>query len=258
MSKTHCFIPDTQIRPGVKTNHIVAAGNYIAAKRPDVIVIGGDWWDMNSLSSYDKAGQKGWEDKDLFEDFHCGVVAMESFMAAVHNRTLQVGCSYNPEVYFLMGNHEDRVRRAREHPDSRRFSEYLTDANFQLSAWDIRVIPFLGIKKIDGILYSHYFENPDSLLGNCIGGAIENKLRKLGHSFTMGHQQTYQSGSIYTATGERRRGLVCGSFYQHEEEYRSVQKNKQHWRGIVFKHEVKNGDYDLMEVSLKYLLKEYS
>ena len=50
----HIFIPDTQVKTGTPTEHLIAAGNYIASKRPDVIIHAGDHWDMPSLSSYEK------------------------------------------------------------------------------------------------------------------------------------------------------------------------------------------------------------
>ena len=49
-----CVIPDCQIKEGVPTEHLEWAGQYIADKKPDVIVNIGDFWDMPSLSSYDK------------------------------------------------------------------------------------------------------------------------------------------------------------------------------------------------------------
>ena len=52
----HTMIPDTQIFPKSKTEHIVAAAKYIRRHKPDRIIIIGDWWDMPSLSSYDTPG----------------------------------------------------------------------------------------------------------------------------------------------------------------------------------------------------------
>lgn len=51
--------------------------------------------------------------------------------------------------------------------------------------------------------------------------------------------------------------MFCGTFYQHDEPYLGAQGNGQR-RQIIFKHEVKDGNYDLMEVSLAYLKKRYS
>lgn len=252
MSKKHAFIPDTQLREGVPVEHIAAAGNYIAEKQPDVIVVIGDWWDLPSLSSYDKAGSLGWEDKDLMSDIEFGCDMMADFLSPI-----EAVNGYSPRLVFCMGNHEDRLRRAREHPEFRRVRRYLSDDLFRLRHFGFKVIPFQAVVKIDGILYSHYFVNPRSLMKRPMGGSITNRLDKLGHSFSMGHQQTHEVGAIYTATGERRRGLVSGAFYAHDEDYIGPQGNAQYWRGMVMKHEVRRGDYDLMEVSLDYLNENY-
>lgn len=254
----HVFIPDTQITPESDIKHIIAAGNYINDKKPDVVIIGGDWWDMKSLCSYDKPGSKGWEAKDVKEDYDAGCHAMDQFLATVRGTTAKKG-GFSPKIIMLEGNHENRIHRAADDPHNSKFRSFLGTDMFRLKDYvlPINYFPFLEIVNVDGIMYSHYFLNPDSLFTNAIGGTIENKLRKLGHSFTMGHQQHKQTGAIYTATGERRVGLVCGRFYQEDMDYLGAQKNKQSWSGIFMKHEVNNGDYDLMEVSMKYLLKEW-
>jgi hypothetical protein len=41
--------------------------------------------------------------------------------------------------------------------------------------------------RIDGVHYSHYFSNTHS--GKPIGGSIDNRLNKIGHSFVAGHEQ---------------------------------------------------------------------
>ncbi len=254
MHKKHVMIPDTQLRPNSAVEHIAAAANYITDKKPDVISIIGDWWDMSSLCSYDKPGAKDWEAKDVKADFEIGCDQMAIFLGKIKKEP-----KYKPEVHFFEGNHEERVMRAAADPYYRKFSGWLNRDQFCFDKYGVKVEyhPFLEIQKIDGICYSHYFLNPDSLYTNSIGGTIENKLRKLGHSFSMGHQQHKQFGSVYTATGERRVGLVCGRFYQDYHEYLGPQKNYQSWSGILMKHEVRNGDYDLMEVSMDYLIREW-
>ena len=254
MKKKHAFIPDTQVKPGVPTNHLIAAGNYIADKKPDVIIHIGDHWDMPSLSSYDQRGSDGWENKDVKEDFESGCDAMADFLRPMKGKR-----NYKPRMIFTMGNHEDRVRRAREDGHNRRFKKFLSDDNFRLREFGWQAVPFQKIAQVDGIMYSHFFINPDSAMSRPFGfnTKIDTMVQKLGGSFSMGHQQTHKLGTTYTATGQRRRGLVSGAFYQHEEDYLGPQKNKQHWRGIVFKHEVHRGDYEVMELSLDYLLSKW-
>ena len=72
----------------------------------------------------------------------------------------------------------------------------------------------------------------------------------------MGHQQVKMTGERYLTNGQRVRGLVCGAAYLHDEKYMGHQGNA-YWRGIFVKHEVRDGQYDLMEVSLDYLCRKY-
>jgi hypothetical protein len=73
----------------------------------------------------------------------------------------------------------------------------------------------------------------------------------------MGHQQGKQQAEMYRSDGTVVRGLVVGSCYLHDEVYLGPQANH-YWRGIVVLHEVQHGNYDLMEVSLKYLRDKYA
>lgn len=248
----HVFIPDTQVRPGVDTKHIACAANYCVAKKPDVIVVAGDWYDLPSLSVYEKPGSKFFEGKNLAHDIAMGNAAWDAFMIPIRKAK-----GYKPRVVFLEGNHEYRMQRAINDDPTRlegvlgrhQFNPYMDS--------DVEYHDFLEIVTIDGIMYSHYFANPQSLTRGVLGGGIDNRLNKLKKSFTQGHQQTLLTGSQYLPDGSRIRGLVAGAFYSHHEEYQGPQ-GQNYWRGIVYKHEVRDGDYDLMEVSLDFLLRHYS
>ena len=67
-------IGDTQCKPGETIEHMTWIGNYIAAKRPDVIVHIGDHFDLPSLSFYDK-GKRDFEGRRLVEDIEVGRAA---------------------------------------------------------------------------------------------------------------------------------------------------------------------------------------
>jgi hypothetical protein len=56
--------------------------------------------------------------------------------------------------------------------------------------------------------------------------------------------------------GTTLRGLVAGSFYLHDEDYKGPQGNK-HWRGMLIKHAVQGGNYNLMEVDIPFLLRRH-
>jgi hypothetical protein len=78
---------------------------------------------------------------------------------------------------------------------------------------------------------------------------------KIGHSFTQGHTQTLDHGIRYVGD-QQQHALVAGACYLHDEDYKGPQ-GQSHWRGIVVKHEVEDGSYDPMFVSLNYLCHKY-
>lgn len=252
--RKHIVIPDTQVKPGVATDHIAAAGQYVAEKRPEVVVILGDWWDFPSLSTHGDA-DIGTAYQD---DVQAGNDALALFTAPIRKVR-----GYSPRLVLLGGNHDDYT--ASSELTSGRPGRFLlanpkmkgkisrNDLNYRALGWEYH--PFLKVVTIDGIMYSHYFYAP--LSGKCYGGSAVYKLGKIHHSFTMGHVQGLDVGRVELPGGRRLRGLVAGSFYSHEEHYKGPQANN-HWRGILVKHEVRDGDYDLMEVSIDYLKRRYS
>ncbi|MDG2088118.1 MAG: hypothetical protein P8J68_05185, partial [Arenicellaceae bacterium] len=83
------------------------------------------------------------------------------------------------------------------------------------------------------------------MTGKPYGGMMETRIKNIGFSFTQGHQQTRKVGERELADGTIQRGLVVGACYLHNEAYKGPQGNS-HWRGLIVKHEVHNGNYDLM------------
>jgi hypothetical protein len=82
-------------------------------------------------------------------------------------------------------------------------------------------------------------------------------LTKKHMSCIQGHQQGLQVAMGHKADGVRLTSIIAGSFYEHDEDYLGPQGNK-HWRGFLVLHEVNNGQFDPMFVSLDFLKKNYS
>lgn len=242
----HIIIPDTQQKKGVPNVHMEWIGRFIADEYDgaDLTVIHlGDHWDMPSLSSYDK-GKKAMEGRRYLQDIEAG---NEAF-ALLHNGFDNVPC----RRVFLMGNHEYRIVRAAE--SDAHLDGIVTLADLDLQYWEVH--DFLEPVNIDGVTYAHYFANP--MTGRPYGGqSMDTRLKSVGYSFTMGHQQGLKVGMRDLTNGRRQRGLVAGSCYLHDEDYLGPQGNNV-WRGILVKHQVAGGNYDLMEVSLDYLARRYA
>lgn len=244
---THIVLPDAQIKPGVPTEHLSWIGRYIVDQfrgQPNVTIINlGDFWDLPSLSSYDR-GKKKMEGQRLKADIEAGNAAFKLLDAPISRQK-----SWNPRKVFLLGNHDFRLQRAVE--DNAQLEGTVSLDDLDTLDWERH--PFLEIVSIEGIAYSHYFVQP--MTGKPVAGMIETRLKNIGRSFTQGHQQVLMYG-LRPVGQTMHHGLVAGLCTLHDEDYLGPQGNAS-WRGIIVCHEVRDGHYDPMMVSLDYLCRRY-
>ena len=246
----HVVIPDTQAKYGVPTAHLTWIARYIAEKfagRPNVRIIHlGDHWDMPSLSSYDRKGGSLMEGRRYTTDIRYGNEAWHLLVDPM--RGLGFDC------HFLHGNHEERIVRAGQQDAQLDGLVTLSDlAVHETPEWQQH--PFLKPVVLDGVMYAHYFAN--RMTGRPLSGqSMDARIKTIGRSFTMGHQQGLWFGRREVVGGQAHLGLVAGSCYLHDEDYLGAQGND-HWRGIIVCYDVHRGDYDPKFVSLNSLCKRY-
>jgi hypothetical protein len=256
--KIHVVIGDTQVKPGVPTDHLGWIGQYIvdqfAGKDVRVIHVG-DHPDMESLSSYDK-GKKQMEGRRYRADIDSANAGWDRLCKplAKYNREQRRRRKpqWWPDRRYLRGNHDHRITRAIELDAT--LDGALSLDHLNMAEWGWKVHEFLEPVTLDGVTYSHYFYNPNTSRPYA-GENVETRLKTIGHSFTMGHQQGVKYAIRNVGRG-RHHGLVLGSTYLHDEKYLGPQGNA-YWRGIVVCHQVENGMYDPMFVSLDYLCRRY-
>ena len=252
--RRHCVIPDTQARPGAPTDHLPWIGEYIAEKKPDVLFHIGDHYDLPSLNSHEQPGSAPVEGARYKDDIEAGRFAWGELTAPIEREKERLRRNkeklWKPEEHVCLGNHEMRADRAANNNPKLIGTIGTQDCTF--GEWTVH--PFLARQFVDGICYSHYFQNTHSSFP--IGGGVENRLSRIGCSFVQGHEQGRREGSKIMASGRTIYGLVAGSCYLHIEPYRGAQ-GQRHWRGIVFLNEVEDGEYDIMPVSLRYLCRHY-
>lgn len=249
IGRVHMVIPDLQVKPHVPIDHLRWIANYAIDKRPDVIVQIGDWADMPSLSLYDK-GKRCYEGRRYVKDVDAANESLDLFEKTLedYNRA-NPEAPYNPRKVLTMGNHEYRIVRATEMDAALDGKLTLNDLHFADRGWECH--DFLGVVEIDGIEYAHYFISGQ--MGRPVSSAAA-LLKARGKSATMGHAQRMDV-SYHPQT--QQIGLFSGTCYQHDETYLGPQGNSAP-RQIIMKHEVENGRYDLMAVSLNFLRKRYS
>jgi hypothetical protein len=249
----HLYIPDCQVRPGDDLRFLERIGKYIAEKQPDVVICGGDFADMPSLSSYD-VGKKSFEGRRYVADIEAAKAGMSSLFAPIdeyNNRAKKNGKKqYKPRYVLTLGNHENRINRAVNDDAKLEGVLSINDLDYE-KRWE--VVPFLDVILIDGVAYSHYFVT--GVAGRPASSA-RAQLLKTHMSAIAGHQQGLQIATGNRADGTLITNVIAGSCYEHDEDYMGPQGNK-HWRGILVLHDVNDGAFDLMPVSLAYLNKKY-
>ena len=250
------MIPDTQVKPGVNTDHLEWAGHYAVKMKPDVIVHIGDHWDMPSLSSYDKKGSRQMEGKRYVKDIDAGNEALDRFMAPIHAEVARLKKgkrkAWNPRLVYTMGNHENRINRAVD--ADAQLEDLISTDDFNLAELGFEVVPFLEPIVIDGVVFCHYICS--GVMGSSISSARIG-LTKRHQSFVQGHVQQRDIAEGVRADGKRITGIMAGIFYSHDEGYITPQHNTgSTWSGVWMLHDVQD-EFDYMPVSIDYLRSKY-
>lgn len=248
----HLIIPDIQAKHGENFEFLTQIGNYIVEKKPDVVINLGDFVDMESLSSYD-VWKKAFEGKRYIKDIEAAHKAMDKLLGPLRTFNARAKKNkekqYKPRLVLCLGNHEERIKRAvNNDPKLEGLIKY---EDLPYNDWEVH--DFLKPVFIDGVAYCHYF--PTGVMGRPATTASA-MVSKLHMSCIAGHQQGKQVAYGKRPDGSTITCIIAGSCYEHQEGYLDHQTN-QHFRGIVVLHEVKNGSFDEMFVSLDYLKKKY-
>ena len=255
MSKRIMVIPDTQVRPEVDPTFLSYIGQYAAEMKPDIIVHLGDFADMPSLSSHDRPGSKSMEGLRYKADIKSAKDAMEVLMTPIWEEQARLKANHrprwNPVLVMLYGNHENRINRAIHNDPKLEGLISLNDLEYESYGW--QTVPFLEPIVIEGIAFCHYFVS--GIMGNPCTTA-RALLTKHHQSCIAGHQQGRDIAYGKRADGTEMTAIICGSCYEHDEHYLNHQTNN-HWRGLYILHDVKDGSFDEMPVSLRYLRRKY-
>ncbi len=247
-------LPDIQAKDGIDFSYLTKIGKYACEKKPDVIVCIGDLADMESLSSYD-VGKKSFEGRRYTKDVQAAKDAQSAFwtpIAKLQDRQRRNKDKvYNPRSVMCLGNHENRINRAVNNDAKLEGLISIDDLDYE-GYWG-EVYPFLETVIIDGVAFAHYFVTGVAGRPSSTANAQMNKQHM---SCVAGHQQGLQIATAHRADGTRLTSIIAGSCYEHDEDYLGSQGNK-HWRGFLMLHEVHDGNFDLMPVSLDYINKKY-
>lgn len=250
IGKRIMVLPDVQAKPGLDFSYLRRYGAYVLEKRPDRIICGGDFGDMPSLSSYDK-GKRAFEGRRYKRDIEATQFAMQAFLGPINEYNKTAKKPYKPEMDLFLGNHEWRIDRATNEDPMLHGMLSVKDLAYEEYGWNVH--PFLEVRVIEGVAFSHYFTS--GVMGRPVTSA-QALLNKKHMSCIAFHQQGLQIATSSRADGALLTAVIAGSAYEHDEDYLGPQGNK-HWRGFLMLNDVKDGGFDLMPVSLSYINQKY-
>lgn len=247
-------IPDCQVKEGVPLGHLTWAGKAIVDYKPDVVVNIGDFADMPSLSTHDKAGSKYFEGKRYTKDIEVVKEAMSMLLAPLKEEQARLKKNkekqYKPRMVMTLGNHCNRINRAVNNNPMLEGLISTKDLGYEKD-WEVH--EFLKPVFIGGVGFCHYW--PVGAMGRPASSPAAI-ISKLHMSCIAGHQQGKQVAYGKRADGKSVCAIIAGSYYLHDEDYMDQLSNS-HWRGLVMLNEVNDGCFDEMFLSINYLKGKY-
>jgi len=241
------WFSDPQLKTGVRSSLPLVAKDIVRFK-PEIIICGGDLYDMPSLSAFD-LGKNSFHERRYLEDIEVGDRAQDEFFEII-KRGKRNNRKWKPEFIFLWGNHEFRILRAKEEIPSN-FQGLIDNHMPDLSRWD-KVYPFLEIMQLSGVCFSHYISQEFSNRPITTAKAI---LTKKHCSFVCGHKQAFEQDRQIKLDGSTIMGVIMGACYFHNEIYKA--QNNHHFRGAMLMKDVKNGVWTTIARPLATLDREY-
>jgi len=253
---THLVIGDSHSHPDVPNHRYDWLGRYITDLQPDVVIDTGDWWDMESLNTFDRPGSKSFEGRRYWLDIEAGIDAQERVAAqlADYNRGRKKKCK--PRLVRCLGNHEQRISRLLE--DEPRWESMVGLHDLMSAEFDWEEHAFGETVLIDGIAYCHYFTS--GVMGRPIGGIhpAASLLSKQYHPCVQGHSHLFDYSEKTDARGEKIRSVIAGCYFGHDLAWAPPSVNRMYARGLLVLRNVKDGQFDHEWVSIDRIQAKYS
>lgn len=248
-------IPDAHTKPGQNLRRFNWLGKFIIDRQPDIILCLGDFADIESLCLYDK-GKKSFEGRRYKKDIKASQEAMNEIFSPIRaynsDKKALRKKQYKPKLYLTLGNHEHRISRVSEL--SPELDEVISISDLEYEKWGWKVIPYLSPLEIEGVTFSHYFSS--GVMNRAISGehpayALATKKFK---SCIQGHSHIFDYCERTDASGKKIQCIVAGCFLdKDEEEAYAGEANKLWQKGLLYLHNVKDGEYDHEWVSVQRL-----
>ena len=234
------------------------ANELIMEKRPDIIVLMGDFVTLNCLSFWDKDKRQRMEGRRYHEEIANANKALDMMFHGLYEEKNRLRKNkkklYIPDIIYLEGNHEDRLNRYLE-----------VDPIFQGQvgiAQDLRLVE-RAISWIDyrdyyyynGIGFTHIPHNAVRPVSGKyhVFKAMDCTIQSVvyGHTHKLETACRHVPGMVHL-----QQVLSCGGYFDEDEEYTNGMLTN-YWKGLILLNNYKEGRFDMETYSLGRLRRMY-
>ena len=263
-SLTIIAIPDSHAEPGQDLTRFTLLGRMICeifAKSDDhcVVVNIGDFYDLNSMSTWEKAGSKSFANRNYRDDIDCGIEAQKLIWKEIedYNRWRRGDHILDIEWHYTLGNHEDRITRAIEADPTKLEGVISLDDLTEGSPIPWTVHPYLRPTFLSGVAFCHYFTS--GVMGRSVGGEspAATILRKQMTSCIQGHTHTLDYAERTRVDGTKLSAAVIGCYFTDPHLWAGYQSNQLYSPGVAVMRDVENGQFDFEWWSMRRIVKQF-
>lgn len=228
------------------------AGNHIVATRPDVVVIMGDFLTLDCLSAWDRNKRLKMEGRRYTNEVAAGNEALDLLLGPLAELQRKQSANkkrmYQPEIFYLEGNHEERLTRYLEQDPTFLGLANVPD-NLQLEARGIRWIPYREYLDIGGVKFTHIPHNTMKPITSAglVTSVAKKALQYCDFDVVFGHTHKLEIAHATRASGARHMAVNVGNFASSQGEEYMQGKISDWWTGLV---ELGIGDGRIQDVSL--------
>jgi len=221
------------------------AHEYILDTRPCRVVIIGDWYTLDSVSSHNNGKFLTKEGQRYLHDLYSGDEAL---------RILDV--PKNTELVFVEGNHEERARRFIEQVPELEGEITLPEDHVRALYPDVKWIPYKEFYTHKGVSFTHV---PFNEGGKPVGGktATARALELCDTSVVFGHTHKLDIACVHRHGGSHLvQAVNVGCFFEHVDDYARGTVTS-YWRGLVTLDHYDYGRVDMETTALGKLRRKY-
>jgi hypothetical protein len=253
----HLILPDAHSKPGECLNRFTWFGKLVNDLQPDVVINIGDFFDMESLCSYD-TGTGYAEGRRVKKDLEAGWQAQDLLMQPIIKRKRR-----KPRFVALEGNHEYRLTKAVDR-NSTLLQGIVDYRAFGWTEAGWEYYPYKGdtpaIVGIDGLHYTHFTTTAATnraMSGMNIGNSI---LSKAMRTVIQGHNHIIDFSRKVDIAGNPQWGVSVGCYIEDLNSVRYAGTGAlDWWAGAVYIEGINNSSFDDIQfISMNSIKKEYS